>query len=103
MRDRFTEVGLEGFNDHNALELLLFYAVGRKDTNELAHKLLRHFGSLPAVLEADYEALCAVDGIGENAAALIHLTRDIAFKYNENKKQEKVTFWLTRVQLEKTD
>ena len=83
MKDRFTEVGLEGFNDHNALELLLFYAVGRKDTNELAHKLLRHFGSLPAVLEADYEELCAVEGIGQNTAVLLKLVPQISRRYAE--------------------
>ena len=48
MKSRFSEVGLDGFNDHNALEMLLFYALPRKDTNELAHKLLMNFGSLPA-------------------------------------------------------
>ena len=43
MKDRFAEVGLDGFSDHNALEMLLFYALPRKDTNELAHKLIDHF------------------------------------------------------------
>lgn len=52
MKSRFVEAGLDGFNDHNALEMLLFYAVPRKDTNELAHRLLKHFGSLAAVFEA---------------------------------------------------
>lgn len=83
MRERFSEVGLEGFNDHNALEMLLFYALPRKDTNELAHKLLLHFGSLPAVLEADYKALSEVDGIGENAAVLLKLIPAISRRYME--------------------
>ena len=55
MKSRFVEAGLEGFNDHNALEMLLFYAVPRKDTNELAHRLLKHFGSLAGGFEASYE------------------------------------------------
>lgn len=84
MKKRFTQVGLEGFNDHNALEMLLFYAVGRKDTNELSHKLLMHFGSLPAVLEADYESLCAVEGIGENTAVLLKLIPEISRRYMED-------------------
>lgn len=83
MRERFTEVGLEGFNDHNALEMLLFYAVGRKDTNELAHALLNRFGSLSGVLEADFKELCGVDGVGENTAVLLRLIPEISRRYKE--------------------
>ena len=60
MKRRFIQAGLEGFNDHNLLEMLLFYAVPRKNTNELAHKLIEHFGSLTAVFEADFEELKTV-------------------------------------------
>ena len=49
LREKFTEYGLETFNDVNALELLLFYSVPRKDTNELAHRLIEHFGNLSEV------------------------------------------------------
>lgn len=50
MRHRFCETGLEGFADHEALELLLYYAIPRRDTNELAHRLLARYGSLAALL-----------------------------------------------------
>lgn len=83
MKSRFSEAGLDGFNDHNALEMLLFYAIPRKDTNELAHKLLKHFGSLPAVLEADYKALSEVEGMGESAAVLLKLVPAISRRYME--------------------
>ena len=53
MRRRYLEQGLEGFNDHEALELLLFYAIGRMDVNPLAHRLMEHFGSFRGVLDAD--------------------------------------------------
>ena len=53
MRDRFIrEKGFENFEDHQILELLLFYANARGDTNPLAHQLLDEFGSLKGVLEA---------------------------------------------------
>ena len=45
--------GLDAFEDHQILELLLFYSIPRKDTNELAHTLIRKYGSLSAVFEAD--------------------------------------------------
>ena len=73
MKKRFLEGGLDHFADHEALELLLFYAIPRRDTNELAHRLIDRYGSLDAVFSAPAEDLMRVDGIGEHAAALIKL------------------------------
>lgn len=42
MKARFVRNGLDNFDDHSVLELLLFYAVPRRDVNELAHALLDH-------------------------------------------------------------
>ena len=72
-RRQFLESGLDSFQEHEVLELLLYYAIPRKDTNPIAHSLLREFGSLDAVFAAPIERLMEVGGIGENAAALIHL------------------------------
>ena len=74
MRDRFIrDKGFENFEDHQILELLLFYANARGDTNPLAHKLIDTFGTLKGVLEARPEQLLAVDGIGKQAATLISM------------------------------
>ena len=81
MRERFLRYGLDNFNDHNVLELLLFYAVPRQDTNELAHALLDAFGTLDGVFDASVDALKSVDGIGDTAAALIHLVPEAARRY----------------------
>ena len=51
-KDRFRDYGLRGFADHEVLELLLYYAIPRKDTNVTAHLLLERFGSLDEVLHA---------------------------------------------------
>ena len=65
LRERFIhDKGFENFEDHQILELLLFYANTRSDTNPLAHELLDHFGSLKGVLEARPEQLMQVKGIG---------------------------------------
>ena len=71
MKKRFLEHGLDNFDDVNVLELLLFYAQPRQDTNAMAHALLDRFGSLSAVLEASPSELQTVSGIGGNAAALL--------------------------------
>ena len=74
MRDRFIrDKGFENFEDHQILELLLFYANARGDTNPLAHKLIDTFGTLKGVLEARPEQLLAVEGIGKQAATLISM------------------------------
>ena len=57
MRQRFLKSGLEGFADHEALELLLYYAIPRQDTNPIAHRLMDRYGSLTAVLSAPAEDL----------------------------------------------
>lgn len=73
MRQRFLEGGLNGFADHEALELLLYYAIPRRDTNPIAHALMDRFGSLSGVLSAPVEALKQVDGVGDSAAVLLRL------------------------------
>lgn len=81
MKGRFLRHGLENFDDHNVLELLLFFAIPRQDTNALAHRLMDTFGTLDAVFEADLEALMSVEGVGENTAALIRLVPEAARRY----------------------
>ena len=73
MRQRFLKGGLEPFADHEALELLLYYAIPRRDTNPIAHALMERYGSLRAVLSAPVEDLQKVEGIGERAALLLKL------------------------------
>lgn len=72
-RELFLKAGLDAFSDHEALELLLYYAVPRVDTNPLAHRLLERFGSLEYVLSAPAEVLEQVEGMGRGAAALVSL------------------------------
>ena len=77
MRQRFLSGGLEHFADHEALELLLYYAIPRRDTNPVAHALMERYGSLSAVLAAPVEDLKKVEGIGESAAILLKLVPQI--------------------------
>lgn len=81
LKDRFLKEGLDGFAPHNVLELLLFYAVPQRDTNELAHRLLARFGSLSGVLDADFDELCQVEGVGANVATLLKLMPGLARRY----------------------
>ena len=73
MREKYLKGGEEGLLDHELLEILLFYCIPRSNTNEIAHELLKKFGTLDGVAKADYYALQSVHGIGENAALFLNL------------------------------
>lgn len=81
IKKKFAEKGLSVFEEHEILELILFYSIPRKDTNELAHALIDKFGSLRMVLEADISDLCKVSGIGADSASLIKLVSETALRY----------------------
>ncbi len=68
---RFQNEGLLHFEEHNILELLLFHCIPRRDTNEIAHRLLNEFGSLHNVFTASPADLQKVDGIGLASATFI--------------------------------
>ena len=83
VRKRFMqENGFDHFEDHQILEMLLFYANSRSDTNPIAHRLLDTFGSLKGVLEARPEMLMTVPGVGESAAALISMVVPLTRVWN---------------------
>ena len=92
LKERFDTYGLDNFNDVNALELLLFYAIPRRDTNELAHELLDRFGSLDAVFEASSRELQDVSGIGPGAATLIRLVPEITKRCSVSKTRDITVF-----------
>ena len=85
MKERFLREGLDHFSEVQVLELLLFYAVPRRDTNPIAHRLLERFGSLSQVLDAPVEELQKVEGISENAAVLLHLVTEVGRYYLINR------------------
>lgn len=81
LKAQFLQAGLDAFTDIQVLELLLFYANPRQDTNPIAHRLLNQFGTLSAVLDAPVELLESVKGVGENAALLLHLIPCVCRRY----------------------
>ncbi len=85
LKDRFRQEGLDGFNEVNALEMLLFYCVPRSDTNPLAHRLIERFGSFSGVLDASIEELEAVEGVGHNISTFLAFIPQLERYYNDNK------------------
>lgn len=50
LRERFNMTGAEGMHDYELLELLLSYAIPRKDVKPIAKKLLKKYGSFSELL-----------------------------------------------------
>ena len=92
LRSKCVKNGLESLEPHEVLELLLFNAIPRRDTNPIAHKLLNKYGGkFSEVLEADIEELKTIDGIGDNAAFLLHLIPQLSRYYESSKWEEGVS------------
>ncbi len=84
---RFLQHGISELEPHNVLELLLFYAIPRRDTNEIAHELIETFGSLTNVFDASIEDLCSVKGLSERSATLLKIIPQVCSQYYEEKTQ----------------
>lgn len=85
LRRRFIDNGLDGFEEHQALELYLFYAIPRRDTNPLAHRLLERYRNIGGVCDAPIDELERDFGLSESAATLLKLLPEMSRLYNESK------------------
>lgn len=90
LKQRLSNVGVDSFLDHEFLELLLTYSIARKDTKPLAWALLKRFGSIAEVLDADENALMEVKGIGPATARLIMLVRNAFKRYTLAKMHKRI-------------
>lgn len=84
MRNKYINKGIDVFEQHEILELLLFYAIPRKNTNGIAHELLETCGSLSAVFDAPIDILMQ-HGLSYNASVLLHMIPDLSRAYQSDK------------------
>ena len=82
---RYLMEGLDAFEDHQVLEMLLFFCIPMKDTNELAHKMIQEFGSLAGLFEADPKDICKRCSVSENTAILVSLIPSLSRIYFKRK------------------
>ncbi len=81
LKERFLKATLAGFHDYEVLEILLTYAIPRRDVKPIAKSLINHFKGLKGVFEATFEDLTSVKGVGENTALFLLLLKEIAYAY----------------------
>lgn len=85
LKERFIKSGLDSFQPHEVLELLLFYTRPRMDTNAIAHRLIDKFGSISNVFDADIEEISSVEGVGDNSGILIKMIPQLSKVYGCSK------------------
>lgn len=81
MRRRLEVEGLDSFEPHQVLEVLLFHTIPKRDTNEIAHRLLEKFGTIDRVFDAELSSLMEVSGVGYNTAVFLRLMSEVARYY----------------------
>lgn len=82
MKQRFLKEGLDNFQPHEILEMLLYYTIPQRNTNDIAHNLINKYGSLEKVLQADIDSLIEEKYITENTAVLFKLITQTTKIYN---------------------
>ncbi len=91
LKDKVKKFGLECLAYHEILELFLTYSIPRRDTNPIAHNLIEHFGSFSGVIDAEYDDLLKVDGVGPESALFLSNLSQFMEIYYKNKAETKVS------------
>jgi len=89
LKERYQAHGLNGFQDYEALELFLTYAIPRGDVKPLAKTLIARFGSLKAIFDAEIAELEAVKGVKRHTAILLKLAKELAGAYLKEQARER--------------
>ena len=87
MRAKYLKGGFELLADHEILEILLYYCIPRKNTNELAYTLLNKYKTLANVFDATPDELMEIDGISEVSATLLTMIPELSKVYENSKKK----------------
>lgn len=98
--------------EHEYLEILLFNAIPRRNTNDIAHRLLAKFGSIPNMFAASLDELQSVEGVGPSVAAYLkcigvffekyHPVKDVAYR-GVFERETFLTFMKNRYKEEKNE
>ena len=80
IRQKYIQSEGVGMADYELLELLLTYAIPRKDVKPIAKDLIKEFGDINGVISAPINRLMQIGGIKENSATLIKLVKTCALR-----------------------
>ena len=89
LKRKYMTAGIEAFHDYEVIELLLTYAISRRDIKPLAKELLSRFGSIKGMIDAEPAELKKIDGLGDHTAILFKLLKEVSALYLQQKAKEK--------------
>lgn len=84
LKNKFLKSGLDSFNEHEIIELLLYFSIPQGDLNPTAHELISTFGSIKGIFEANFSDLIKVPKVGDHTATLLTLIPAITAKYMQS-------------------
>lgn len=96
LKTKYIHAGIDALHDYEILELLLFHAIPVKDVKPLAKNLLKKFGSLKSLMDAEQNEIAAISGIGSSTAILIKLVKDLGALYLRERAEGKPQITSTR-------
>lgn len=85
LRDRFSKAGVDGVQDYELLELILFRAIPRRDVKPIAKELLTKFGGFAETISAPVERIMEVKGVSKNVAQEIKIIQAAAIKLTQER------------------
>lgn len=93
IKEKFLKTKFDNWQDYEILEFALFFTLPRKDTKEIAKILIKKFGSLKELMNADYDQLTKafdnIKGVGEHTVFFLYFLKNFSIKYSEFKIKEK--------------
>jgi len=89
LKMKYLTAGIEAFHDYEVVELILSYAISRRDIKPLAKELLSRFGSIKGIIDAESAELKKIDGISEHTAILFKLLKEVSALYLQQKAKGK--------------
>ena len=90
LKKKFSVSGLTALHDYEIMELLLSYALSRKDVKPLAKLLLKQFGSIKGVMDVETAEIKKIEGISDHTVILLKIVKDISSLYLKEKAAEKI-------------
>lgn len=90
IKNRVKKYGFKSLEPHEMLEVMLTYSIPRKDTNEIAHSLLKNHSTIAGVIDAEPSQLKLVNGVGSETILFFNILKDFVDVYLESKRKDKI-------------
>ncbi len=95
LRARFAKAGVDGLQDYELMELVLFRAIPRRDVKPIAKELIAKFGGFAEAVSAPVQRLTEVNGVSENVAVELKIVQAAALKLGQERilKRKVISSW----------